>query len=102
MYSTTNESSSGGEGETAQLHDWLRLVEQKIKSLNVTLGDEDDMSAAVQKQNVSCWLQCGDNKALFIGPWCLFGELSLCSSKNLILRYLFLLDSGFLNCFFSF
>ena len=45
--------SSDFDKNVAQLHDWLKLVEQKIKSLNISIGDEDDMTSTQQKQAVS-------------------------------------------------
>ena len=37
----------------AELHDWLKLMEQKVKAHVVVVGDPDDMGTARQKQTVS-------------------------------------------------
>ena len=37
----------------AELHDWLKLMEQKVKAHVVVVGDPDDMDSARQKQTVS-------------------------------------------------
>lgn len=48
----SDSSASDKDKKIAQLHDWLKLVDQKIKGLDISLGDEDEMTSAAQKQSV--------------------------------------------------
>jgi len=54
VVSTSTSGEFGFDKNVALLHDWLKLVEQKVKGLNVSVGDDDDMSSCQQKQAVSC------------------------------------------------
>lgn len=46
-------TTTGFETNVAQIHDWLKLVEQKNKNMIVVLGDDDDMESSLQKTKVS-------------------------------------------------
>lgn len=46
-------STTNFDRKVAQMHDWLKLIEQKMKGINFTVGDNEDMESAIKKQIVS-------------------------------------------------
>ena len=46
-------SATNFDRKVAEMHDWLKLIEQKMKGMNFTVGDNDDMESAIKKQIVS-------------------------------------------------
>ena len=49
-------STTNFDSKVAQLHDWLRLVEQQMKGMSFSVGDHDDMETAIKKQIVSVFI----------------------------------------------
>lgn len=46
-------SATNFDRKVAEMHDWLKLIEQKMKGMNFMVGDDDDMESAIKKQIVS-------------------------------------------------
>ena len=44
--------SSTFDVKLAQMDDWLKLADQKLKIFHVIVGDTDDMDSVLQKQRV--------------------------------------------------
>ncbi|XP_057306952.1 utrophin-like isoform X3 [Hydractinia symbiolongicarpus] len=50
MDATDQSPTSPFDKNVAQLHDWLKLIDHKLKGLTTVVGDDDDMDSSLQKQ----------------------------------------------------